>query len=473
MNFRFRRHRGEESNNQDYVSSTLLELARLNLDAARLSILKSAFYPASHFLRSGQQQLAILSEMQRSSEAATTFSTTTQTPCRSEVAANRSTSDRLRYSWIKHYDLCLDMHVELIETCYVIGKHDEARDAIKQVLSNARNLVDKFRAQSSLLEIAVNGKDRDEGRGAKMCIEFLQLYGYDIPYKPSRLAVFLEKKRLKKLLAPTGSLDAILRAPIASKTEAISASVFLGKLSVFAFLSGNFTLATLSSLYHIKHARDYGVTIHTALSLAMIAITEGQRGNNAECFRYADLPFRLMNRLYSWNGCSSNETTALPSVNRSTYSNCIIQEKNRNHSLCSQILVVVHAGIMELRKPLQESLDPFMRAYRHGIIAGDFEHAFCGAMNYGYIYHFVGKRNCILLQSSLKYFVFNARVRLLRLTQCYYCAYIIRASTKPFGIRHDLFWRRILSTWSCSDYPGPVHNPATNSIEAYGEGRRP
>ena len=157
-----------------------------------------------------------------------------------------------------------------------------------------------------------------------MCIEFLQLYGYDIPYKPSRLAVFLEKKRLKKLLAPNGTHDAILRAPIASKTEAISASAFLGKLSVFALLSGNFTLSTLSSLYHIKHARDYGATIHTALSLAMIAITEGQRGNNAECFRHADLPLRLMNRLYSWNGCSSNETTALPSVNRSTYSNCII-----------------------------------------------------------------------------------------------------------------------------------------------------
>ena len=98
-----------------------------------------------------------------------------------------------------------------------------------------------------------------------MCIEFLQLYGYDIPYKPSRLAVFLEKKRLKKLLAPNGTHDAILRAPIASKTEAISASAFLGKLSVFALLSGNFTLSTLSSLYHIKHARDYGVTIHTAI----------------------------------------------------------------------------------------------------------------------------------------------------------------------------------------------------------------
>lgn len=387
-------------------NTTFLRLARLNLQAAKLSITKSAFYPAAKLLRAGKAVLVAISDAngrnsgspKRVSSKCSTSSTIDDSTLETSTAtADDPSSSRIQYCWLNHYDLCLELHINLIETCYAIGQQKEAKDAIEEVLSNGRTREDKFRARSCLLEIAVNGKDRDEGKGARMCLEFLKSYGYDIPHKPSKLNIYFEKQRLKKLLTPTGTLDDILLAPVATDKAAICASVFLGKVSVFALLSGNFSLAVLSSLYHVRHAKAYGVTMHTALSLAMIAVVEAQSGGNRECFRHSDLPLNLMNRLNRCNGTSVDETLEMASGSSLMLTINSTKEKNRNHSLCSQILVIVHAGIMQFFKPFQDGLNPFMEAYHHGIQAGDFEHAFCGAMNYGYVYAFVGMyKTCLL-----------------------------------------------------------------------------
>ena len=87
------------------------DFARLNLHACKLSIAKSAFYPARDML------LAAIPRLD-----ATTM-------------------------WSNHYDLCLDIFSTLAELELSLGHIDEAMNAVEQVLIHAKTLSDKYRSQ--------------------------------------------------------------------------------------------------------------------------------------------------------------------------------------------------------------------------------------------------------------------------------------------------------------------------------------
>jgi predicted ATPase len=302
------------------------DLARLNLQAAKLSISKSAFYPAVELLRTGISQLC-------------------------------SGSAEM---WSEHYDLSLELYNLLLENEYTIGNQEEAKVAIDQVLKQARSSTDKFRAQSCLLDITTNGKDRCFDRGVAMCLEILQGHGIKLPNKPTNSLIAQAERRLTKSL-PNGKLEDLLHMSLMEDKVAVCISVFLGKIANFTVLVQRPELGKLAALKAFQLACAYGINTYIVLAMTLYSYTFRLTGDNDKCFSLADLAGDLLRKL-----------SPTPGANY------------------AKILVIIHSSMIPLKKPLQDSLVPFMEAYEVGIQTGDVEYALIGAMSYGYNYLFSG-----------------------------------------------------------------------------------
>ena len=127
--------------------------------------------------------------------------------------------------------------------------------------------------------------------------------------------------------------------------------------------------------------------MYTARTLASLAYVARQRGNFDECFRCADLSIQLMKTLNCIQG------------------NC----RSNSNYLYASILVSVTGGYIPLRKTLQDTLEPFMEAYRHGIQAGNVEYGLIAGICYAYVYTMVGLPRSRHVASDMECFGKDAR----------------------------------------------------------------
>lgn len=296
----------------------ILDLVRLNLQAAKLSITKSAFYPAAELLRKGIDLMKSMKE--------------------------NSTYDRKRAStiWYKHHDLWLDLFNNLLEVEYIVGNHAGATHAVDEVLRNSRSLEEEFRAQSCLLEIMTNGKDRDYDGAIDLCVRILRSYNVAMPRNPSKIQVAMERRRFNKSL-PTGKFQDLLRLPVAKSSREQCISEILAKLCHFAMLSGNLKVTQFSGLRAMRHANDHGLTVYTTMALLSYAISLRQKGKDELAYEYGELSDALLKQL---------STTSTDNY--------------------AKMLAIIHSSTMPLKKPFQDSLEPFTESYRVGMKTGEF-----------------------------------------------------------------------------------------------------
>lgn len=292
----------------------VLDLVRLNLQAAKLSKSKSAFYTAADLLRKGIHLMRSLKEISRRESSA----------------------------WVRNHELWMDLFNNLLETEYIIGNHGGATDAIAEILRRSTSLDEEFRAQSCQLEIMTNGKVRDYDGAIALCLQILKAYRLPMPRNPKKIQVSMEQRRVKKAL-PTGEFNDLLRFPLATSTREQYVSVFLAKLSHLALLGGNLRITRFAGLRAIRHASEFGLTSYTAMALGCFAASLREQGKNEEAYTYGELSEGLLKQLSA--------------------------HSNDNHA---KILVIIHSSVIPLKKPLQDSLEPFMESYRVGMKSGKF-----------------------------------------------------------------------------------------------------
>lgn len=121
------------------------DVAKLNLQAAKLSLKKAAIYPALDLLQNAAKHLSI------------------------------------KGRWEDSYYLTLDIFSSLAETRFRVGATEEAMETAKEIVANTKSLNDHFRAHVVLLHHAVSGKDRNYDLGVEKTLELLKLYGEKYP----------------------------------------------------------------------------------------------------------------------------------------------------------------------------------------------------------------------------------------------------------------------------------------------------
>lgn len=210
------------------------EVASLCLEAAKLSLSKSALFPAFDMMMAGMNHLAVEGR------------------------------------WTTHYDLTLELTSAVGELSLQLGKYDEAMFYVTEIQACAKTLEDKFKANRVMLKMITSGKDRNYQIGVEKCIEILKEYGVRFPGKflaPGQL--FVENQKLRRKL-PGGNLSALLSLPKMSDTKSSHIlKLLVEHLSLYLFfVNGDNTLITYAIVRALNLSIDDGLAEDTALAIA-------------------------------------------------------------------------------------------------------------------------------------------------------------------------------------------------------------
>lgn len=178
-------------------TSEKVELAQMNLQIALMSQEKSAFCPAAEFLRSAI--CLIFGGNQVVGDPAPKSSPNKPTPSPAPTKLYKCSSAQRAAVWIDHYELCLDLFSCLAEMEYLLGNHKAAKEAVDELLENARSDEDKFRAQIILIESI--SAQRDFDAAIETCLKILSsAYEMKLSSSPMKLQIMAEKKKVNKML---------------------------------------------------------------------------------------------------------------------------------------------------------------------------------------------------------------------------------------------------------------------------------
>ncbi|CAB9515760.1 serine threonine protein kinase [Seminavis robusta] len=194
-----------------------VELASMNLQIALMSQEKSAFCPAAEFLRSA---IRLLLDSDSNNNSNNNNNSSSKKPSGVEdpvpkQKANPSPAPTSLYScsrehhkhvWGEHYDLCLDLFSSLAEMEYLLGNHKASKEAVEEVLNNARDEEAKFRAQVILIDSI--SAQRDFESAIETCLKILAVaHDMKLSANPMKLQIMNEKKKVNKMLEQQIQLD--------------------------------------------------------------------------------------------------------------------------------------------------------------------------------------------------------------------------------------------------------------------------
>mmetsp|Transcript_20035 Transcript_20035/g.49237 ORF Transcript_20035/g.49237 Transcript_20035/m.49237 type:complete len:722 (+) Transcript_20035:20-2185(+) len=229
------------------------DVAKLNLQAAKLSLKKAAIYPALDLLVNAEKHM---------------------------VVAGR---------WTDSYFLTLDILTSLAETRFRVGETEEAVETARVIVDNAKSLNHMFRAYIVLLQHVVSGNDRNYELGVEKTLGLLKLYGEKHPKKLYPGQKFVEKTKLKKLL-PRGEFQGLLELPnMVDRTALNVQTLLVNHLSSYAAFSRSYKcLSWYASVRALKNACEHGVSQVSNLAVLQMAVHMRLEGHYKEASEYAD-----------------------------------------------------------------------------------------------------------------------------------------------------------------------------------------
>ncbi|KAI2494223.1 hypothetical protein MHU86_20326 [Fragilaria crotonensis] len=196
-----------------------MDLILLNKRAAELASEKSALVPASEFL------VASLNLMGDSDSR-----------------------------WKVHYDLSMQVCIQLADIECILGRFGTCEELIRQVLQNARSLEEKIPAYFSQFEsFTAQGNVME---AVNLGIKTLELLGEPMRRKPNKLQVYVELASVRRMLKGITN-DQILQLPQMENAKTIAAMRMMSKTTRLAWLTGQKELAVFLCLRILKHLSSW------------------------------------------------------------------------------------------------------------------------------------------------------------------------------------------------------------------------
>jgi len=236
------------------------EVASLCLEAAKLSLSKSALIPAFDMLMSGVKHLCMCDK------------------------------------WALHYDLSLRLYSAVAELAITLGKRQQALDAAREVESYAKTYEDKFRVQCVMLRYLTSGTDRNYAAGMKRSIQILKGYGVKFPKKLLPGQLFVENQKLKRKL-PEGKLGGLLEMHNMTDRKSLRIMKLLNYLGGYIIMSQTDTnLGIFTTLRSLNLSAEQGICEETAVAVSSLGIHFANDGELAEANEYAEIAMKLIER---------------------------------------------------------------------------------------------------------------------------------------------------------------------------------
>jgi predicted ATPase len=228
-------------------------LAKLNLEAAKAVIQKSAFFLAAVYLRTG---IDLLGE------------------------------DR----WKSNYDITLAITSTLAEITYSIGVHDECHLLVDEVLANSRSLGDSLRAQFTRIEYLGSEKQLSEALDQGFIL--LGKFGQYFPSKPNKVHVGVCILKTKRMLRGKTD-DFLVSLPRCEDDSAIAVMKTLTLIASFCYVSGRKEHVALVGLRMMQMTLRYGLTDCSCHGFALYRAVVGLLGMIKDAYRFGRLALLL------------------------------------------------------------------------------------------------------------------------------------------------------------------------------------
>ena len=234
-------------------------LSGLNLDAAKVTLARSALESAKEYARKG---IALLDADTR---------------------------------WTRHYELSLDLHSTLAELGECTGDFQQSTAQVNDIIQHARSPQDQLRAYSATIETLLAQSQLQEALDTGFKV--LKLLGHEFPSKPSRFVVAFELLRTKRTLK--GMTDEqILNLPVTNEKHEVAVMRILNIVASVAYQKGNEKqIFALASMQLVGLSCKSGLTRMSSYGFACYAITLAFLDNIDEAYRFAKIALQLVNNL--------------------------------------------------------------------------------------------------------------------------------------------------------------------------------
>jgi len=240
----------------------LVDLARLNLEAAELAVKKKfAFLNASEYLR-----------------------------CAIDLLDKET-------MWQSHYGLCLQLHSLSAETEYCLGNFERSQTMIECILVNGRTIEDK--ASAYYAEIDVLNAQAMPSQSIIKGISILRLLGEEIMQTNTKLDFERQITKIRGILRGKSDEVIISLPMLRNDAKILIITTILVKIMSAAFFAREEALFAFGVLRLVQLSMEEGLSSVSPPVFAGYALMESKLGN-AECaYRFGMLSLNLMKKLSS------------------------------------------------------------------------------------------------------------------------------------------------------------------------------
>jgi predicted ATPase len=235
----------------------ILEVIHLNMDAAELAIIKSAFMVASKYLSQG---IALIQKSDRD-------------------------------YWGSHYELCLELYSTSAEMEQCAGNFEKCLTVVNEVFKHGRNLKDKF--QAYFVKIQMLGSHGSLADAMDTGANILRDLGVQIPKAPRVWHVKWETVKTRNILRGRSDESIISGSRIRDRNHLMIVGI-LHLLSMYCHVWQDSAFLSIVFLRSLQCSLLFGISEYTPYSLANFGVILARSGDISEAFRFADLAVGML-----------------------------------------------------------------------------------------------------------------------------------------------------------------------------------
>ena len=322
----------------------LLDLIGLNVAAADRVMQRSAFFPARNYLLKAQALLP--------------------------------SSPHLR--WKQHYNMCLNVWSKLAGIECSLGRFSECQQLAHELLGNARSPREKLAVQLSQVE-AYSSQGRLQ-IAIDICGHILSQWGEGLLIKNSngsnrkftRAMVSTEHSKTNTVLKGMKNSDIMMLPKMTSEKISVLLKLYC-KLSHLSWWADQRELCAIVCLRAMRLTVEHGMNEVSSHAISLYAQVLSTMGYHEKAIRFGQLALEVMDT------------------------------RPETRQYAARTLIPVHTFVNHIDRPLHESLDSMLYAYKMGMETGDCPFGFLAATTYASIY-FVCGLPLEALQDDLKSF---------------------------------------------------------------------
>ena len=257
--------------------------------------------------------------------------------------------------WYHSYDLSLKLYIAAAEAAHCTGDFESHRQLADEVLTNASCLQDKLPVYGTLVESLTAQQKLEEALTTGL--QVLAELGQRFPTRFLSFQVDADYKKTKKMLKGYTD-DDLVSLPTLEDENVIVAARLMMNLARVAFFLQKPEYMVLLLLRHLQLMLRFGANGDTPYAFVTYGMLLcGRMGDIKEGHRFGKLALKLL-------------------------------EQYNDHE--SRVVLLAHSFIIHWQSPIQESIDPILRAHKVGMAAGDVVNAFLCSVAYGYFFYHSG-----------------------------------------------------------------------------------